>query len=975
MTGVDLSSCGGFRRQSAGPFEVHSAPEGTLSHDFDVNTPSFARNGGVHSHAMLPIYHDSRRRSSVFSNADLLAFNDLHVFHSKRGESTRRSSLQSQHGEADDTHHSPFMVPSYIPTARNVVMSSPTAPQRREMLLRSPPLPAIVQSYHFPPMPPRARESQPWKHMSGHWQRAGYCSSPHASGIDPTVLLVPTFKPQPMLPSSPRSMSSSPLGKQYCKDEGTVGPAEHDGSEESHFMLDEGSVCSSDDEFDRRLAILLSSPPPQSPFSESRTPQREEAEIQDDQPGDLQSDYARDMKVPLPLHSDDAFTSRMKEPIECGQDHPAHQARLSESDLVIPIANQEDVSAGSDVSEEDCGTTDDCDSDMSTYCGRLPFDRICTNVVQSLETSANECTILVTQPSAVQKSYGDEKRFFVSPICRLTGTGWHLDGLTHEDVEIRISTVHPTFCRKTGHLGGFQDKDHSAKTKRTGQGDDDDMGRLASSAGLKGVLERSVQKLDRLSRTPTSTNGRGKYVVVGVFNKVHIADSESRKAVPLYYQVKTPTGQFLYHARPITKISKPSKKKLTHGSQLLITSGSTLTLFNREKSQTGISRFLGVDIDTCLPRPCPATSQFFVWDNWVIFRADDPRMLGRYSPPVDVHRYGRLGTEESGELLWNPKRARDNLSPSAQTPRADLNTTGLSPLIVHYGDKIVLQHCATGAMLRPMCIRKLENRTRAIIETSEYLGGNKASCAEPVAPLHKVAFQIYEHTGQYLSVQRDEDDEASVQIQCTSLSRATDGPSSAKTGTRRKQRHNDDTEEDDDDERGATVEQRKRRRCAGRATKVTNRGKPSVPKMKGGKMIDDVGDACVWTLVATEHTETTFVLPKLTREDRKLLSLPLSDPGHQHPLLSAISPVPTIYDTCMSPDTTKLFLFGENFDQNIWVFLGREPAKHLKIESDALLVCWFPSKLKKRTGRTDTQPILIARDDGVVFRTGRCAQL
>ncbi|KAI8905295.1 hypothetical protein DFJ77DRAFT_479572 [Powellomyces hirtus] len=544
------------------------------------------------------------------------------------------------------------------------------------------------------------------------------------------------------------------------------------------------------------------------------------------------------------------------------------------------------------------------------------------------------------------------------------------------------------------------------------------LGTLDNRVGLLGQLQYRSERIDLLSRT-TSVRDRGdaqqlREVAVAVFSKLHIGDEEDRKMIPLFYEVITPMGKFTYESRPFTKISKPSRKKLTAKAQLLISSGSTITMFNRTKSQTGSTRFLGVDPDSLNVQPCPADLEtgLSVWDNWVIYTMDDPRFdhttVPGCSPMVTAPQgNGVLSTVKNGQkqskLVWarppttgeKGSDAVKNFVTPPMTPRVGQSTSNSQsppgshigeveqePALVHYGDTVVLQHCATGLVLRPMIIRKIENRTCAVLEEGDVTSTGLEVRGDPISPLHKVAFQLEGHAGRYLCLGAKGGNSAVVDVHHSrQADRSSEPPPPA--GRRRSSRvsrrassRSVTVDSDADYEEGAGGDggggrsgSRKARAASKSASKRKN--------VKGSPVMDDVGEICIWTVVATDHLEATFCLPNLTPSDLETIGLKRTTPLIPHPLLPSIGAVPILHTiTVISPH--RMELAGENLTDDLWVFLGSHAVSRTCHESAALLHVVL-DRLPPSSAATEgaaaaaartVVPVLLARDDGVIFRTG-----
>ncbi|KND03956.1 uncharacterized protein SPPG_08931 [Spizellomyces punctatus DAOM BR117] len=713
------------------------------------------------------------------------------------------------------------------------------------------------------------------------------------------------------------------------------------------------------------------------------------------------------------------------------------------------------------------------------YNGRLTMGRLCQLVGEYLQDPSHECTIIVTQSTAAQKSYGEEKRFFTSPICRLLGGGWDLPKLQEayanspdaladskvggKNLQIRISTM-PNFHTEQQPSRVPSKTENSCTTRATpsdSEYEDDEVhlpGALDKAQGILGNVKYMQERIDLLSRTSSlrdRPDARShKTVAAAVFQKLHVGVNESRKRVPLFFQIQCPAGPLLYESKPFTKISKPSKKRQTSKAQLLIMSGSTIAIFNRTKSQTGNTRFLGVDADNMTLVPCSG-----MWDNWVIFAVDDPRfdpyVAPGLSPMLSAPNRGTyldivaIG-EPQEDLVWTRPKFRsggdlndgsvdmdaydDGLGFGSQVfmtpPTTPLNVKRKlarnAPVAsgqdekppcarpIHYGDTVVLQNCSTGLVTRPLIVRKIENRTNAVIDAKVDAVEKQGTApqepsrrGDPISPLHKVAFQLAGHAGQFLSLS-SRYGHIVVDLHHTKLS------SGSSARRNRGRRHGNDNESDPDREHVQNAAALRRRKGKGK-------GQSPVPS-------NDVGETCIWTVVGTDQIECTFHIPTLTPSEIDTLdpaSLPCSDcdsdifsssddedphgsPTPREPLrtrfpLMRVHPIPTTkFITRFNPGV--IALTGTNFQPNLWVFFGTHPSTKTQVETSELLLASLPGhnadvdvsldgcvKQEQKSiyfsSTTETSyptspvstpqivPILLVRDDGVIYRTGHYYRL
>ncbi|CAD7669326.1 unnamed protein product [Nyctereutes procyonoides] len=240
-----------------------------------------------------------------------------------------------------------------------------------------------------------------------------------------------------------------------------------------------------------------------------------------------------------------------------------------------------------------------------------------------------EQTVRILHAKVAQKSYGNEKRFFCPPPCvYLAGPGW------------RVKPVQ-------------------------GQGE----------GGLLGCRAPPV------ARGPTAHWGPGAGREFGCAKTLYISDADKRKHFRLVLRLVHRGGRELgtFHSRLIKVISKPSQKKQSlKNTDLCISSGSKVSLFNRLRSQTVSTRYLSVEDGAFV-----ASAR--QWAAFTLHLADEHCSQGDFPPREGYVRYGSL---------------------------------------------VQLVCTVTGITLPPMIIRKVAKQC-ALLDVDE-----------PISQLHKCAFQF-----------------------------------------------------------------------------------------------------------------------------------------------------------------------------------------------------------------------------------------
>ncbi|XP_077913372.1 recombining binding protein suppressor of hairless-like protein isoform X2 [Halichoerus grypus] len=252
-----------------------------------------------------------------------------------------------------------------------------------------------------------------------------------------------------------------------------------------------------------------------------------------------------------------------------------------------------------------------------------------------------EQTVRILHAKVAQKSYGNEKRFFCPPPCvYLAGPGWRVkpvQGQAHQAGE-----TGPTVC---GYMG------------------------LDGASGSAA----ETQKLN-FEEQPDSRE-------FGCAKTLYISDADKRKHFRLVLRLVHRGGRELgtFHSRLIKVISKPSQKKQSlKNTDLCISSGSKVSLFNRLRSQTVSTRYLSVEDGAFV-----ASAR--QWAAFTLHLADEHCSQGDFPPREGYVRYGSL---------------------------------------------VRLVCTVTGVTLPPMIIRKVAKQC-ALLDVDE-----------PISQLHKCAFQF-----------------------------------------------------------------------------------------------------------------------------------------------------------------------------------------------------------------------------------------
>ncbi|ORX51996.1 hypothetical protein DM01DRAFT_1384246 [Hesseltinella vesiculosa] len=370
----------------------------------------------------------------------------------------------------------------------------------------------------------------------------------------------------------------------------------------------------------------------------------------------------------------------------------------------------------------------------------------------------DKMSVTIMTSRVAQKSYGTEKRFLCPPpIVLLTGSQWWtLDASAPTDPPVLqppIIHLHMSSESVHGEMIPMVPSGQVEWTTSSGES----WNRLEDAG--QSVLPASLQ-----SATP---------IIAGkcMSKNMYICDSDDkRKSVQMVAHLRLANGIAFkpFLGRDIRVISKPSKKRQTiKNLELCIHHGSVISLFNRIRSQTISTRYLGVSktngeplglnedhqTDTSKANVC-FTSRTRTWDPFVIWIVDGKNRQAHESHTCHRRSVNAHGspptpmpspTHQTHRTLtsWPPP-------PAMALPQRD----PAHPLPVYYNQPIVLQCLSTGLVSPVMIIRKVDSGTCAqgCMRASDFghadrqnaLGGeyHDELLGDPVSQLHKVAFQI-----------------------------------------------------------------------------------------------------------------------------------------------------------------------------------------------------------------------------------------
>lgn len=370
--------------------------------------------------------------------------------------------------------------------------------------------------------------------------------------------------------------------------------------------------------------------------------------------------------------------------------------------------------------------------------------------------------------------------------------------------------------------------------------------------------------------------------------------------------------------------------------------GTTISLFNRIRSQTVSTKYLGVSTTT--PQPDSNGTCFVsrtgVWDPFVIWIVD---------------------TSCSPNTANRPKH--NPLNPNYPPPPAIALQTS-STLAIHYNQPVVLQCVTTGLVSPVMIIRKVDKQ-------SLVLGGNRVdnpigslggecsdeTLGDPVSQLHKVAFQIVQdpsfHQGNLKQNTAGHWKIPQSSHPVTYLACLNDVVGMHKTTSTRHlvpqcQENTFGEIAQDPIVRRLSTGEIKRRGSLGKGSSALD---PT--GLEGACWTEDVSDAAVWTIVGTDCSSYTFWTP----DERTMPTAPF-------PVLHELT----------KKGKDRLTLTGENLSPDIEVWFGDVKSTETEFVSQDSVHCKIPFDVANSTTIEQENdhrriPLLLVRGKGIVYKT------
>ncbi|KAJ1679480.1 hypothetical protein EV182_001962, partial [Spiromyces aspiralis] len=411
--------------------------------------------------------------------------------------------------------------------------------------------------------------------------------------------------------------------------------------------------------------------------------------------------------------------------------------------------------------------------------------------IHTVQGQGDKLAMILTSKVA-QKSYGSEKRFLCPPpTVLLFGSNWDISALPSHHLgggssalensqglsrfpKIDVSVPVPSeVLASLGNVGGA-DKSMSQLCAR-------------SISGIEWIESpgKAVSVPAKGSRSEKATLDPGAYLTGRfVSRQLFINDvDEKNKKIEVCVKLIDPNTNTLlndFYSTPIKVISKPSKKRQnTKNAELCIHHGSMISLFNRLRSQTVSTKYLGMkhSIADGWKRPAwfpggedrPSEKLSKAEGDWnqneFVARTSfwDPFLIWIVDPNMSkeqIESYNQQMPQESfcGFPVPPPHAIEPRVPFDLQGVTADTGPQPFaSPLVdgspgtsqpfynnvIHYNQPVVLQCMSTGMLSPVFIIRKID---KGSIATGAFYGNDLSNNAQgdPVSQLHKIALEVYE---------------------------------------------------------------------------------------------------------------------------------------------------------------------------------------------------------------------------------------
>ncbi|ORZ25862.1 beta-trefoil DNA-binding domain-containing protein [Absidia repens] len=599
-------------------------------------------------------------------------------------------------------------------------------------------------------------------------------------------------------------------------------------------------------------------------------------------------------------------------------------------------------------------------------------DAIRSFVQRYLSEHYGERTVMLLTSRVAQKSYGTEKRFLCPPPTTVLSGSWCIQ------------------------LPSTSSSSNTASNSSTSMQPRLTIQISGESNQQSGTLEWSTPPPPVLPSAFISSEGflhSSSTIGKCVSKQLHINDAdEKRKRVQVLVNIQLANNENIgtFGSKGIKVISKPSKKRQSlKNIDLCIHHGTTISLFNRIRSQTVSTKYLGVSSqqstssssssssssspsastnNNTAASNCCFVARTNVWDPFVIWIVD-PQRTQQSASPLDNNN-----NNNNGANAHHPP-----------PPAMALHHTGKEQLAVHYNQPIVLQCLSTGLVSPVMSIRKVDKGSLAlsgIMVMEPTLSSTTEALGDPVSQLHKVAFEIksppspvsatnvspsssspshlyqQQHRNIFLACLND----VVGRHKCHNPPRRVASQLSSSTTAAAALRQQQQQQQQQQD-KPALSSGRRRSSTAPSSSSALDQNDP----LQGAVFEQDVSDAAVWTIVGTDCARFTFAVPTPTSTPTP------SSPQDTFYMRPDIAPFPVV--SSVSQGDTTLCLWGESFTTHLTVYVG-DLALSTEFKSPEALVCVIPSTLLSSSSSSSPgamaskkQPILLVRNDGVIYKT------
>lgn len=437
--------------------------------------------------------------------------------------------------------------------------------------------------------------------------------------------------------------------------------------------------------------------------------------------------------------------------------------------------------------------------------------------------------------------------------------------------------------------------------------------------------------------------------------------------------------------------------------------GTTISLFNRIRSQTVSTKYLGVsstsnqqpfmypgkekargsspqDGSTCF------AARTGTWDPFVIWLVDTSPTHTNFHHATDGTSMSAANSSTSNVTEYIGVPGTEDV-PYPPAPAIALKNKTGQPLAIHYNQHVALQCLTTGLVSPVMIIRKVDRQSTVVGGAATEVSGGGGeygdeTLGDPVSQLHKVAFQIVQDA----STAEDNNRTSWMMPRCNrpvtylaclndmvGMHRSVKGrrPPAAMTmppppPPAASQRPRSRSDFDSTLLQHASLLGKRTRSISGSDDYLDN---PQPNTMDLGQYwSEDVSDAAVWTIIGTGCAKYTFWEPQPQQQQQQQQNAsqpsPPTTPAPRHP----VTPVPILTQIIQQQGGTTLSLYGENFTRDLQLWFGDVRSPRTEYRSREHLVCQVPpqSDLATCILSDDAIPLLLVRGNGsVVYKTNK----